>query len=158
MASPSGCHPLGDSTVGEFEEAQDVETTSYQRRCDVIIIHLECEGGIEKSIPIGSPIGIRRLAEWWQTVTARDWSFYPIHTRIMDSFSCSPLNTAFYFEKRKKVFRKSLIRWDATWWRHPVNVIMTSRIDACAVPEGGIGGLDPPGKSQVIWVSIEISI
>ena len=23
---------------------------------------------------------------------------------------------------------------------------------------GGIGGLDPPGKSQVIWVSIEISI
>ena len=60
--SPSG-HPLGDATVGEFEEAQDVETTSYQRRCDVIIIHLECEGGIEKSIPIGSPIGITRLAE-----------------------------------------------------------------------------------------------
>ena len=28
----------------------------------------------------------------------------------------------------------------------------------CADPEGGIGDPDPPGKSQVIWVSIEISI
>ena len=29
---------------------------------------------------------------------------------------------------------------------------------SCVDPEGEIGGLDPPGKSQVIWVSIEISI
>ena len=28
----------------------------------------------------------------------------------------------------------------------------------CADPEGGIGGPYPPGKSQVIWVTLEISI
>ena len=29
---------------------------------------------------------------------------------------------------------------------------------SCVVSEGGIGGPEPPDKSQVIWVSIEISI
>ena len=29
---------------------------------------------------------------------------------------------------------------------------------ACADPEGGGGGLGSPGKSQVIWVSLEINI
>ena len=32
-----------------------------------------------------------------------------------------------------------------------------SHPQACADPEGG-GGRDPPGKSQVIWVSLEINI
>ena len=55
-------------------------------------------------------------AEWWQTVNPRDrfsteWSqtvnpwdrfFYPILTQIMDSFSCSPLNTSFYIRKAWK--------------------------------------------------------
>ena len=33
-------------------------------------------------------------------VIPRDRFFYPSFTQIMDSFSCSPLNTAFYIEKR----------------------------------------------------------
>ena len=36
----------------------------------------------------------------------RDRFFYPILTRIMDTFSCSPLNTSFYNGKREKEFQK----------------------------------------------------
>ena len=54
----------------------------------------------------GSPIGIMRLADWWQTVIPRDRFFYPIHTRILDSFSCSPLSPAFRIERTwKKAFQ-----------------------------------------------------
>ena len=42
-----------------------------------------------------------------------DGLFYPIPTRIMDSFSCSPLNTFFIGENDKKASRKSSICLDA---------------------------------------------
>ena len=45
-----------------------------------------------------------RFAEWWQTVIPLDGFFYPTLTRIIDSFSCSPLNTLFY-------------NWEKTWKR-----------------------------------------
>ena len=54
-------------------------TNEYKR------IHHECESR-------GS-----RLASRGQTVIARDRFFYPVLTRIMDHFSCSPLNTAFSY-------------------------------------------------------------
>ena len=57
---------------------------------------------LPKNLSWGSPIGITRLAEWWQMVIVRDRFFYPILTRIMDSFSCSPLNTSFYIWKTWK--------------------------------------------------------
>ena len=63
-----------------------------------IRIHQECEGGIEKSVP--------RITDWHykacRVMTNGDHErqiFYPILTQIMDSFSCSPLNTSFYFGK-----------------------------------------------------------
>ena len=87
---------------------------------------------VRKKIPSrGSPIGITRLAEWWQWVIARDGFFYPILTRVMDSFSCSPLlKYLIYIGKKnlKKTSRESWIHWDATWWRH-FKITMTSRID-----------------------------
>ena len=49
---------------------------------------------------IGSPIGNTRLA--------MGIFFYPILTRIMDYFSCSPLNTAFYIGKQGNGFQKIL--------------------------------------------------
>ena len=52
-------------------------------------------------------------------VIVRDRFFYPIHTWIMYSFSCSPLNTSLYIEKHMKtISRKSWIGWDVTWWHH----------------------------------------
>ena len=41
-------------------------------------------------------------------VIARDGFFYPTLTRIMDSFSCSPLHTSFYVGKYEKDFEKIL--------------------------------------------------
>ena len=62
--------------------------------------YYEYEGGIGKSVR-RSPFGIERLAQWWQTMILRDRFFYPILTKIIDSFSCPPLNAAFlYFKKR----------------------------------------------------------
>ena len=61
----------------------------------------ECEGGIEKSVP--------GITDWHHEaclVIANDDRargtdfFYPILTRIMYSFSCSPLNTSFYIGKK----------------------------------------------------------
>ena len=59
-----------------------------------IRIYHECEGGIEKSVP--------RITDWHhkacRVMTNGDPEgriFYPILTRIIDSFSCSPLNTTF---------------------------------------------------------------
>ena len=77
----------------------------YQLSCKNIRIYHEFEGMKEK---IGSPIGNTRLAEWWQTVIAMGIFFYPILTRIMDYFSCSPLNTAFYIGKKGNGFQKIL--------------------------------------------------
>ena len=79
-----------------------------------------------------SPIVITRLAEWWQMVITRDGFFCPILTQIMDSFSCSPLNTMYlflYWKNMKKASRKLWICWDVTYmwygdviftlqWRH----------------------------------------
>ena len=65
----------------------------------VIRIYHDYEDGT-KNPSQGSPISITRLAEWWQMVILRDGILYPILTRIMDSFSCSPLNTS------KKDFQK----------------------------------------------------
>ena len=85
--------------------------------------------------PYRGPIGITRLAEWWQTVIMRDRFFYPTLTRIVDSFSHSPLNTILYWKNMNcKTSRKTWIRWDGTWW-HNFNITMTSRIyvqPACA--------------------------
>ena len=54
---------------------------------------------------------------------------HPHTIRIMDSLSCSPLNTSFNIGKTmKKTSRKSWIRWDASPCRN-FNVTMTSRID-----------------------------
>ena len=56
---------------------------------DSIRIHNECEGRIEKSVP--------RITIWHheacRVMTNGDHHgfFYPTPTRIMDSFSCSPL-------------------------------------------------------------------
>ena len=36
-------------------------------------------------------------------VIRREGFFYPILTRKMDTFSCSPLNTSFYIGKHKKM-------------------------------------------------------
>ena len=69
--------------------------------CEIIRIHHECEGGKENPSR-GSPFGITRLAEWWQTVIPRDGLFYPILPWIMDYFSSSPLNTSFYIGKTCK--------------------------------------------------------
>ena len=73
---------------------------------NIIRIHHVCEDGIEKSVP--------RITDWHReacrVMTNGDpegrvfdekrWSrgtdfFYPTFTRLLDSFSCSPLNTAF---------------------------------------------------------------
>ena len=57
-------------------------------KCNTISIYHECEGGIEKSVP--------RITDWHHEackVIRRNGFFYSILTRIMDSFSCSPLNT-----------------------------------------------------------------
>ena len=85
-----------------------------------IRIYHECDGRIEKSAQ-GSPFGISRLAEWWQTVIPRDRFFYPTLTRILDSFSCV---SHFYL---KNSFQKPLntLRYNFTWWRH-FNITMTS--------------------------------
>ena len=68
---------------------------------DGIRIYHECEGGIEKSVA--------RITNWhheaYRVMTKGDregWIFYPIHTQIMDSFSCSLLNTSFYIGKTCK--------------------------------------------------------
>ena len=85
--------------------------------CNIIKIQHEC--GIEKPIQritewhheafsrLQSTSKVR-LAEWWQSVIARDGFFYPILTRIMDSFSCSPHNYSFILEKRGEYFQKIL--------------------------------------------------
>ena len=64
----------------------------------IIRIHHECEGVIENSVP--------RITDWHheacRVMTNGDREgriFYPILTRIMNSYSCSPLNISFYIVK-----------------------------------------------------------
>ena len=66
-----------------------------------IRIHGECDGGIEKSV--------LRITDWHQAacrvMTNGDHEgriFHSILTQIMDSFSCSTLNTSFYIGKTLK--------------------------------------------------------
>ena len=40
---------------------------------------------------------------------------------------------------------------------YPCCPIKWNPTKSCADPEGRIGGPDPTGKSQVIWVSLEVS-
>ena len=61
-----------------------------------IRIYHECLSGIEKSVP--------RITVWHHEAcrvmtnsSHEGWIFYPILTQIMDSFSCTPLNTAFLY-------------------------------------------------------------
>ena len=64
---------------------------------------MQCEGEIEKSIP--------RITDWhpeaWRVMTNRDHVqrriFLSHLTRIIESFSCSPLNTSFYIGKTWKI-------------------------------------------------------
>ena len=65
--------------------------TFFAMFVETIRIYHECEGRIEKNPSRGSPFGITRLAEWWQTVIPRDGFFYPTLTRITVFFSCSQL-------------------------------------------------------------------
>ena len=74
--------------------------------CESIRIYHECEGRKEKSVP--------RIAVWHheacRVMTKDDHEgrfFYPALTRIMDSFSRSPLNTSSYIENIKKTAKKT---------------------------------------------------
>ena len=67
----------------------------HEHLIKVIIIYHECEGGIEKAVP--------RITGWHhetcRVMTNSDREgriFYPILTKMRDSFSCSSLNTLFY--------------------------------------------------------------
>ena len=62
--------------------------------CEIIRILHGCKGGIEKSV--------LRITDWHHEACEvmkngdpQGDIFYPILTQIMDSFSCSPLNTSF---------------------------------------------------------------
>ena len=77
------------------QQYQDYKNLSWVWRC-------------QKNLSQGSPIGIMMLAEWWQSVIARDIFFYLILTWIKDFFSCLPLNTSFILEKLEKDFQKIL--------------------------------------------------
>ena len=64
----------------------------------IIIIYYECEGMIEKSVP---------LITIWHNKTCRvmtsgDYDvdfFYLTLSQIMDTFSCLPSNSTFYFKE-----------------------------------------------------------
>ena len=115
--------------------------------CEIIRIYHE------KNRSQWSPIGITRLAEWWQSVIERDVFFYFILTRIMECFSCSYLIPHLYRKNLKKTSRKSWIRWNATWWRH-FNITMTSRIDER--PAYGCSFLLSLGLVRVCEIEISI--
>ena len=99
----------------------------------IIRTHYECEDGIEKSIwrITDSHRGACRVmanGEYKRPI------FYPILTRIIDSFSCTRQNTLYCIGKREKRFQKILntLRCDihslVTCWRH-FNITMTPQID-----------------------------
>ena len=69
-----------------------------------IRIYHECEGGVEKSV-LRSTIWHRKESLAMPKGAPQVGLFYPTLTQVMDSFSCSPLNTAF---KIFKIFKKRL--------------------------------------------------
>ena len=80
----------------------------HNHRSKTISIHHKCEGGIEKSIPM--------IADWHHkacrvmTISDREGRICRegwILTQLMDSFSCSPLNTSIKLENHEKSSRKS---------------------------------------------------
>ena len=73
------------------------------KKWDIIRIHHECEGGIEKSVS--------RIADWHHEA-CRVMTNGDHEGQI--SFSCSPLNTAFYIRKHEKL-QENL---DVTEMRH----------------------------------------
>ena len=100
-----------------------IDRVGYDRG-KIIRIYHECEVGIEKSVP--------RITDWHHEACRvmtngdpRDGFFYPTITRIMDSFSCSPL---FFYLKIS--FQKSLntLRYNFTRGRH-FTITMTSLDD-----------------------------
>ena len=91
-----------------------------------IRIHHECEDGIGKSIP--------RITAWHQEacgvmtkVIPRGGFFYSTLTQLLDSFSCSPLDTTFMLKKGSQKFLNRL-RCYMLWWRH-FNITVTSVYD-----------------------------
>ena len=72
-----------------------------------------------KGHSLASP-GLASDDKWWFQVAD---IYYPIITRVMDSFSCSPINTKFYVSKGSQKFLNTLIS-NMPWWRH-FNVTMT---------------------------------
>ena len=71
-------------------DAGQIFPTASLHRDHSILYGLVCEK--EKST--------LRITNWHEVIT-RERYFYPIPTRLMDSFSCSPLNTSFYIGKHK---------------------------------------------------------
>ena len=58
---------------------------------NIIRIYHVCEGWIEKNLSRGSPSCITRLTKWCQMLIVKERFFYPILTKIIDSFFCSTL-------------------------------------------------------------------
>ena len=56
----------------------------------IIRIYHECEGRIEKSVPTIT-LWHHKACRVLTNGDPEGWIFYPTLTRIMDSFSCSPL-------------------------------------------------------------------
>ena len=68
----------------------------------------------------------RKIRPWDHRLASRGLPIYPILTRLMDCFSCSPFITAFYIQKGFQNFWNTL-RHDITWWRN-FKITMTSLV------------------------------
>ena len=68
------------------------------RVCEIIRIHHECEGRIEKSVPSRITVWHHEACRVMTKVILRDGFFYPNLTEIMDSFFL--LNTVFCFKNK----------------------------------------------------------
>ena len=100
----------------------------YPMDFEIIRIHHECQGGIEKSVP--------RITKWHHEACRvmincdHEGQIFLSHTHTNNGFFFL-LNTKYlilYWKNTKKASRKSWIRWYATW-RHYFNITMMSRID-----------------------------
>ena len=77
----------------------------------ILSIYHECEGWIEKSVP--------RISDWHheacRVMTSGDHEgrifFYHTLTRIMDSFSCTPLKPHFILTSRIDVHQRATVRF-----------------------------------------------
>ena len=96
----------------------------YDHLANIVKIYHECELG--RAYPSrGSPFGITRLAEWWQTVLPRDIFLHPTITQIVDSFPCSTLIVNFKISFQKSQYTPRCI---ISRWRH-FDITMTSLDD-----------------------------